>query len=349
MTIMMDENTVAQLRQYLSALRALQQSVERTLLQGAYDGAGAMAVKSYVGLHGRVAELLPDDFYIANVLALEIPEDAEERAILSQVQFAVTQLVLYLESSLREATPIPPRPPQAPEAPDFRMLGRDLSDQIINMTRTTLKRAISGVEFDVQLGRDYGDRNLAGQDFSDQDLKGCNFEDAVLTGANLSNANLSGSNLGDAILDDAILIGANLNGANMKDASLAGANLEGASLRGVNAKDACFDGAILSGAFLDGANLHDASFENAHMNSAVLNGANMRDASLKGADLSGASLIHADLRDANLEDASLQGASLIGASLRDAKMPDGRRYERGMDLERFTAMEKPKRDSYDEA
>lgn len=341
---MMDETSAAQLRQYLTALRALQQSVDRTLMQGVYDGAGAMAIKSYQGLHGRIAELMPDDFYVANVLALEVAADADERAVLAQVQFAVTQLVLYLEGRMREAAPLPPRPPMAPEPPDFRMLGRDLSDQIINMTRTTLKRAISGIDVDVQIGRDFSDRNLAGQDFSDQNLKGCDFEDAVLTGANLSNANLSGSNLCDALFDDAILIGANLNGANMKDASFAGANLEGASLRGGNAKDASFEGALLTGAFLDGANLHDANLENAHLNGAVFNGANLRDANFKGADLSGASLIHADLRDANLENASLHGASLVGASLRDATMPDGRRYERGMDLSRFTDLEKPKRD-----
>ena len=347
---MMDENAAGQLRQYLTALRALQQSVERTLQQGAYDGAAAMAIKSYEGLHGRIAELMPDDYYVSNVLALEVAADAEERAVLSHVQFAATQLLLYLESRLREAAPIPPRPPQPPMAPYFGTLGRDLSDQIINMTRTTLKRAISGIDVDVQIGRDFSDRNLAGQDFSNQNLQGCDFEDAVLTGANLSNANLSGTNLGDALFDDAILIGANLNGANMKDASFAGANLEGASLRGVNAKDVSFEGAVLSGAFLDGANLHDASFENANMNSVTLNGANLRDASLRGADLSGASLIHADLRDANLEGASLHGARLVGASLRDAIMPDGRRYERGIDLTRFTEMEKPKRgDSGDEA
>lgn len=347
---MMDMEKAAQLRQYVTALRALQQSVERTLQQGVYEGAGAMAVKSYEGLHGRIAELMQDDFYVANVLALDTSSTSDERSALSRVDFATTQLLLYLEGRLREAIPVPPRPPHPPEPADFRTLGRDISDQILNLTRTTLKRAISGVEVDIQLGHDYGDRNLAGEDFSERDLSGYNFGDAVLTGANLSNANLSGANLSDALVDDANLTGANLSGANLNDASFSGANLEGASLRGANMKDARFDNAILSGALMDGANLHDANFENARMDRVVLNGANLRDAKLKHADLTDASLVHADLRDANLEHATLTGANLTGAALRDTRMPDGQTYERGMDLTRYTAAEKPKReDTHDEA
>ncbi|MCA9906807.1 MAG: pentapeptide repeat-containing protein, partial [Anaerolineae bacterium] len=69
----------------------------------------------------------------------------------------------------------------------------------------------------------------------------------------------------------------------------------------------------------------------------------------KHADLTDASFVHADLRDANLEHATLSGANLTGAALRDARMPDGKTYERGMDLTRYTAAEKPKRDdAYDE-
>ena len=90
------------IQQYQQALKALQRSVERSLQEGTYEGTGKMAVKSYQGIQRKIAELLPEDFYITDTLALEVDGEAQERHMLSQVQLAASQMIIYLDGLLRE-------------------------------------------------------------------------------------------------------------------------------------------------------------------------------------------------------------------------------------------------------
>src|SRR5690606_10619381 len=97
----MDENIRKQIRQLLPALQALEKSVKGSLLDGTFTGTGDMAVRSYNNLHSRIAQVLPDDFYITEGLSLEIGENADERQKVAQVHLAASQLVGYLESQAR--------------------------------------------------------------------------------------------------------------------------------------------------------------------------------------------------------------------------------------------------------
>src|SRR5579871_5971640 len=152
----MDETMYQKIQQYHQALKALQRSVERSLQEGTYEGTGRMGVKSYQGIQRKVAELLPEDFYITDTLALELNGDEKERHMASQVQLAASQMIIYLEGILREY-----RVSTGTVGTDMadwksfgRSFGQDLQQQIINMTRATIQRAVSDVDIDVQGGRD---------------------------------------------------------------------------------------------------------------------------------------------------------------------------------------------------
>ena len=97
----MDEQIYQKLQQYPQALKALQRSVEKSLHEDTYEGTGRMAVKSYQGIHRRIAELYPEDFYITDTLALETNGDMKERHMVAQVQLAASQMIIYLDGLLR--------------------------------------------------------------------------------------------------------------------------------------------------------------------------------------------------------------------------------------------------------
>lgn len=265
----MDEQMYAKVQQYQQALKALQRSVERSLQENTYEGTGKMGVKSYQGIQRKIAELFPEDFYITDTLLLEISGEEKERHMLSQVQLAASQMIIYVEGLLRDyrvstgtvgADPV-----------DWRSLGknigRDLQEQIINMTRATIQRAVSNIDVDVQGG---GADSLRGADMEGAQLEGANFsgrnmKDVNLKGADLRGADFSGSNLANANFEGANAEGANFSGANLKDSSLKGANLTGANLTGANLKNADLEGANLVGAQITGANFKDASLKGATM------------------------------------------------------------------------------------
>lgn len=104
-----------------------------------------MAVRGYQGLQAKLAGLLPDDYFITEGLKLEPDVTADDETKLTQVMLLSGQLGEYLNGLLRAE-----RPANAfmnsREMSDLKGLGRDLQDQIINLTRQTLKRAISGIE-----------------------------------------------------------------------------------------------------------------------------------------------------------------------------------------------------------
>lgn len=263
----MDEQAYLKIQQYQQALKALQRSVEHSIHNETYEGTGRMAVKSYQGIQRKVAELLPEDFYVTDTLTLEVEGDLKERHMLSQVQLAASQLMIYLDGLLREQRASSGVPPADwGELKNWgRSFGRDLQDQIINMTKATIERAVRNVDIDVQ-----GPDSMRGAD---------------MEGAHLEGASFSGRNLRDVNLKDADLRHSNFSGANLAGANMEGANAEGALFSGASLKDADLRNVNFVNANLTGANLKNANLENANLTDAKIAGANFKDAALKGATM----------------------------------------------------------------
>src|SRR5690606_27694557 len=90
-------------------------------------GLGAMNLQQYQALHGRIAQLLPDEFFAVDALKLDPPTDGDpvDRRLVTMVNAAAAQLAAYLRGMLptppgsRHAPrpPVPPVPPRAPRAP----------------------------------------------------------------------------------------------------------------------------------------------------------------------------------------------------------------------------------------
>ncbi|HLV33699.1 MAG TPA: hypothetical protein VKY59_01240, partial [Spirillospora sp.] len=191
----MDEQTTQQLQQLLTALRALQQSVEKAVQNRTYSGTGQMALKSYRNLHSRIAQALPDDFYITEVLALDIADDADEAQIVAQVNMAAGQLVTYLEQQLRQET----RRPQGfhfdveDESFDFQEMGRALRDRILAQTKDTIRKAMAGIDIDIDLEGSSRGRKRKIKITSDGDW--VTLDNGDLIGVDLSGQDLSSENL----------------------------------------------------------------------------------------------------------------------------------------------------------
>ncbi|MFN8447432.1 MAG: pentapeptide repeat-containing protein [Anaerolineae bacterium] len=286
----MDDQMYLKIQQYQQALKALQRSVEHSIQNETYEGTGKMAVKSYQGIQRKVAELLPEDFYVTDTLALEMDSELKERHMLSQVQLAANQLLIYLDGLLREHRAMTgTTPADWGELKNWgRSFGRDLQDQIINMTRATIERAVRNVDIDVQ-----GPDSLRG---------------AVMEGAKLEGANFSGRNLKDAILKGANLRGANFSGANLVNVDMEGADCEDANFSGANLKDTNLPHVNFGNANLTGANFKNAHLEGANLAGAKIAGANFKDANLKGATMPRGEEFH------NEGDLVQYGASARGAS-----------------------------------
>ena len=264
----MDEQMYAKVQQYQQALKALQRSVERSLQEGTYEGTGKMGVKSYQGIQRKIAELFPEDFYITDTLVLEVSGEEKERHMLSQVQLAASQMIIYVEGLLRDYRVSTGTVGADPA--DWRSLGknigRDLQEQIINMTRATIQRAVSNIDVDIQGGPDsLRGADMEGAQLEGADFSGRNMKDVNLNHANLHGANFSGANLANATFESANAEGANFSGANLKDTNLPKMNLTGANLTGANLKNANLEGADLTGAQIAGANFKDASLKGAIM------------------------------------------------------------------------------------
>lgn len=307
----MDVEQIQKLQQYLLAARALHRSVERSLHEGLAAGVGRMAVKQYNGIQRKVAEMFPDDFYITDTLTLEVNDNTGEEHMVGQVQLAASQLILYLEGLIRESRQdvFGASGFTRADVDNLRNLGRDISDQIINMTKTTLRKALSNVDVDVDFDADFGGKrdnvDLEGADLENGNFSGHNMRGAHMAHANLRNSNFSGTHLAEANLEGVQAEGANFSGANLRDANLEHAFMRGANLTGANLRGANMDAIDLSGANLTGANLRDVNLEHANLQGARLDGAELRDANLEGAEMSGARLDGANLRDANLHGAKL--------------------------------------------
>ncbi len=351
----MDEKEMLALRQLLPALKALAKSVEHALLTNTYQGTGEMAAKSYRSLHSRISELLPEDYYVTQGLALDISEEATEQQKIAQVNLAVSQLVNYLEGQVRsQGFPFGGGAPWGGDMEDLKDMTRGLRDRILEQTKQSIRRAMADIDVQINMddvmGKSKGkrrvvitsDEELAGADLSGQDLSHRNFSDKDLTGANLSGSTLDFANFSDSNLEEANLSGASMQQVNLSDCKLRYANLSGANMPDANLSDCELQNANLSGANLERVNLSDSDLREANLGGVHAEDANLRDADLRNANLGGANLSRANLRDANLQGANLQDANLQDANFRDvdlkgATLPDGSTYERGMDLSRFGA------------
>lgn len=150
----MDEQTFNELNKLALAIRALSKSVERALMTNTFDGTANMMAKNYRSLQAKAAQLMPDDYFVTDTLVLDIEPDSTEREIVAQVQLAVQQLSAYMDGQLRSQRGNFPSGTTSAIGDDFRSLGRDLQDQIINVTKYALRRALTNI--DIGINEEFG-------------------------------------------------------------------------------------------------------------------------------------------------------------------------------------------------
>lgn len=146
----MDDTQIKQVEQVLMAARALAKSAEKTFHSGMIKGTGDLAVRSYQQLHARLAALLPDDDFVTEGLRLDAAAsgaDVGDEEKYGQVMLLLGQMTDYVDGLLKPARTVTYA--IGTELPDLKGLGRELQDQIINLTRQTLRRAISGLDIGV--------------------------------------------------------------------------------------------------------------------------------------------------------------------------------------------------------
>jgi hypothetical protein len=141
------EKAFSDLMRLRHALKAMSKSIHKTLMSGTFlehgpEGVGQLLVKNYQKLHAKTLELFPDDFFI-ETLTLEIAEGTSEESQIAQVQLMTDQLSHYVENLIRELDPS-----GGDDLEDLKALGGNLRDQIIRMTKNTLRNALVNIEFD---------------------------------------------------------------------------------------------------------------------------------------------------------------------------------------------------------
>jgi hypothetical protein len=139
----MDNETRKILSQMVTALKSMMKAMEKSYHMGMYEGTGDISVRNYSKLHKRIAGLLPDDFYITDVLTLELPSDLDDEQKLGHVRMATDQLMDYVQTLLR------PEIDEDGESIDVDDIGRDLKDHILVVTKKAIKRAMRN--FDVEI------------------------------------------------------------------------------------------------------------------------------------------------------------------------------------------------------
>lgn len=147
----MEDKDYRNTQQLVLAFRALDRSVEKSLLSGIGVEAVAVAVQSYRRLHERAGHMMPEDYFITEVLAL--PDDisaASDETQLAQLHMLATQAIEYLEGLARMQRRAAAED-SAAEPDDMRRLGRDLQEQIVSLTRATLRRALSNIDIDLKV------------------------------------------------------------------------------------------------------------------------------------------------------------------------------------------------------
>ena len=75
----MDETIATALSQLRLAFKSLSKSVEKALMTEMYPNSGDLSARSYRALHTHAVTLIPDDYYVREVLALDVADDAPEK------------------------------------------------------------------------------------------------------------------------------------------------------------------------------------------------------------------------------------------------------------------------------
>lgn len=140
----MENKQLEDLMRLRRALKAMSKSINKSLMMGMYDGMGDTVVQSYQRLHGKVVEMLPDDFFIDTLRLDPDPASADEQK-LTQTQFMLNQLIDYVDGLIRDESP------QNFDfaVDDFKNIGFELRDQILKATKNTIRSAISNLDWSI--------------------------------------------------------------------------------------------------------------------------------------------------------------------------------------------------------
>lgn len=144
---MTEEQTLSDVQRLRAALRSMSKILNKTIMTGTYETVGDLMVKNYHSLHAKAVELFPEDFFIPS-LALDPGPALDDRQKLLQVQVMCEQLSHYLDGLARGDSRAMPDF----DFDDMRNLGANLRDQIVKMTKVTLKTALSNIDFDMEGG-----------------------------------------------------------------------------------------------------------------------------------------------------------------------------------------------------
>ena len=142
----MDSKTIEALEGLVRALKAFSKSVERSLHMGLYDGSGNTVVKQYRAMQAKAMQILPDDFYVQEVFTPEISDEDGDEQKCVQVRLVVSQMEDYIQGILKDAAEQRNWSEEDGEE-SIRGMSKQLEEQILNITRKTLKRAMSQIDF----------------------------------------------------------------------------------------------------------------------------------------------------------------------------------------------------------
>ncbi len=174
----MNDEVTQGLDALLPALRTLQRALEQIQAGGATKGSGQTALRHYRLLHEQIARLMPEDRHVTEGLAADVDDTAGDDALVAQALLLTQQLYVYVKSAARQgseeqATYARPRrgDPNKHDAAqhhhragnehwqsgqawrgiaeDYKRLGREMRDQIMQQTRDSIRSAMSGIQVDI--------------------------------------------------------------------------------------------------------------------------------------------------------------------------------------------------------
>src|SRR5262245_40085273 len=127
------------LTQLRLAFKAMAKSVNQAFMTGTYEGTGDLVVRNYQRLYAKAVELMPRDYVIETFSLDDIDPGLNDKQKISQVQMVVNQMLTYLSGMMREEE-------HNIDVEDLKNLGGELRDQIIRMTKNTLRNALSNID-----------------------------------------------------------------------------------------------------------------------------------------------------------------------------------------------------------